>query len=41
LAVKQEILNSDLDKLKPKTSKILRTFETAAIDREMEQLRQL
>ncbi len=41
LAVKQEILNSDLHKLKPKTAKILRTYETAAIDREMEQLRQL
>ena len=41
LAVKQEILNSDLDKIKPKTVKILRTYETAAIDREMEQLRQL
>lgn len=41
LAVKQEILNSDVGKLKPKTAKILRTYETAAIDREMEQLRQL
>ncbi len=41
LAVKQEVLNSDLGKLKPKTAKILRTYETAAIDREMEQLRQL
>ena len=41
LAVKQEVLNCDLGKLKPKTAKILRTYETAAIDREMEQLRQL
>ena len=41
LAVKQEILNSDLSKLKPKTAKINRMYETAAIAREMELLRQL
>ncbi|HEY8024864.1 MAG TPA: phosphoenolpyruvate--protein phosphotransferase [Burkholderiaceae bacterium] len=41
LAVKQEILNSDLSKLKPKTAKIVRTYESAAIAREVELLRQL
>jgi phosphotransferase system enzyme I (PtsI) len=41
LAVKQEILNSDLLKLKPKTAKIMRTFEPAAIIAEVEQLRLL
>jgi len=41
LAVKQEILNSDLTKLKPKTAKILRTYESAAIAHEVELLRQL
>ena len=39
LAVKQEVLNSDLQKLKPKAAKILRTFEPAAIAAEVEQLR--
>jgi phosphotransferase system enzyme I (PtsI) len=41
LAVKQEILNSDLSKLKPKTAKILRTYEADAIAQEVELLRQL
>ncbi len=41
LAVKQEILNSDLSKLKPKTAKILRTYESDAIAQEVELLRQL
>ncbi|MBV8666574.1 MAG: phosphoenolpyruvate--protein phosphotransferase [Burkholderiaceae bacterium] len=41
LAVKNEILNSDLQKLKPKTAKILRAFEPAAIVAEVEQLQQL
>ncbi len=39
LAVKQEILNSDLSKLKLKTAKIMRTFEPSAIEAEVEQLR--
>jgi phosphotransferase system enzyme I (PtsI) len=41
LAVKQEVLNSDMLKLKPKTAKIMRTFEPAAIVAEVEQLRLL
>jgi len=41
LAVKQEVLNSDLLKLKPKTAKIMRTFEPALISTEVEQLRLL
>ena len=39
LAVKQEVLNSDLQKLKPKAAKILRTYEPAAIAAEVEELR--
>ncbi|HSY27073.1 MAG TPA: putative PEP-binding protein, partial [Burkholderiaceae bacterium] len=39
LAVKQEVLNSDLLKLKPKTAKIMRTFEPAVIATEVAQLR--
>jgi phosphotransferase system enzyme I (PtsI) len=39
LAVKQEILNCDLSAILPRTRKILRTFETAAIADAVEQLR--
>ena len=39
LAVKQEILNSDLDVLIPQTRKIMRTFEPATIAAEVEELR--
>jgi phosphotransferase system enzyme I (PtsI) len=39
LAVKQEILNSDLPVLVPQTKKILRIYETAAINEAVEQLR--
>ncbi|MEN3294696.1 MAG: phosphoenolpyruvate-protein phosphotransferase system enzyme [Burkholderiales bacterium] len=41
LAVKQEILNSDLNALVPQTKKILRTMEPAAIIEAVEQLRAL
>jgi phosphotransferase system enzyme I (PtsI) len=41
LAVKQEILNSDLLKLKPQTGKIMRAFEPAAIMAAVDQLRLL
>lgn len=41
LAVKHEVLNSDLQKLKPKTAKIMRTFEPGAIASEVEQLQLL
>jgi phosphotransferase system enzyme I (PtsI) len=41
LAVKQEILNSDLKKLKPKTATIMRTYEPAVIATEVEELRRL
>jgi phosphotransferase system enzyme I (PtsI) len=39
LAVKQEILNSDLNVIVPQTRKILRTMEPAAILEAVEQLR--
>jgi phosphotransferase system enzyme I (PtsI) len=39
LAVKQEILNSDLEALVPQTKKIMRTFEPTAIVEAVEQLR--
>jgi phosphotransferase system enzyme I (PtsI) len=39
LAVKQEILNSDLNVIMPQTKKILRTMEPAAIIEAVEQLR--
>lgn len=41
LAVKNEVLNSDMLKLKPKTAKIMRTFESAAIAAEVAQLQAL
>jgi phosphotransferase system enzyme I (PtsI) len=41
LAVKQEILNSDLAVLAPQVRKILRTMEPAAIAEAVEQLRAL
>ncbi|MFI4941094.1 MAG: putative PEP-binding protein, partial [Burkholderiales bacterium] len=41
LVVKQEILNSDLPKLKHQTGKIMRTFEPEAIAAGVEQLRLL
>jgi len=41
LSVKQEVLNSDLDKLRPKTVKIMRTFEPSALLAEVEELRSL
>jgi len=41
LAVKNEILNSDLGKLKPKTSKIMRNYEPAVINAEVAQLQTL
>jgi phosphotransferase system enzyme I (PtsI) len=39
LAVKQEILNSDLGLIIPQTKKILRTMEPSAIAEAVEQLR--
>ncbi|MDB5839467.1 MAG: ptsP [Herminiimonas sp.] len=39
LAVKQEILNSDLSVIVPRTKKIMRTFEPAAIMEAVDQLR--
>jgi phosphotransferase system enzyme I (PtsI) len=39
LSVKQEVLNSDLPVIVPQAKKILRIYETAAIDEAVEQLR--
>jgi phosphotransferase system enzyme I (PtsI) len=39
LAVKQEILNSDLTTLEPKTRRIMRTYEPKAIADAVEELR--
>jgi phosphotransferase system enzyme I (PtsI) len=41
LAVKQEILNSDLTTITPKTRRIIRTFEPKAIADAVEELRSL
>ena len=41
LAVKQEILNSDLTTITPQTKKIIRNYEPAAIAAAVEQLRLL
>jgi phosphotransferase system enzyme I (PtsI) len=41
LSVKNEILNSDLTKLKPKTTKIMRCYEPAVINAEVAQLQSL
>jgi phosphotransferase system enzyme I (PtsI) len=41
LAVKQEILSSDLARLVPRTKRILRTMEPAAIAEAVEQLQSI
>lgn len=41
LAVKQEILNADLNQLAPRTRKIVQMVEPAAIEQEVQQLRSL